>query len=50
MVNTDLIDTFHPTFKDYMTKLEAEDVTQAIIYALSTPDRVQVSIFLLQDL
>jgi len=48
MVNTDLIESFSSNFKDFMTKLEAEDVTQAILYALSTPDRVQVEEIILQ--
>lgn len=42
MVDTDLIDSFSSNFKDYMPKLKAEDVTAAIMYALGTPDRVQV--------
>lgn len=42
MVDTELLDTFSSGFKDFMTKLQPEDVTQAILYALGTPDRVQV--------
>ncbi|XP_063705276.1 farnesol dehydrogenase-like [Culicoides brevitarsis] len=48
MVDTDLISTFSSSFKDYMTKLQAEDVTAAILYALGTPDRVQVEEIILQ--
>lgn len=42
MVDTDLIESFSADFKNYMPKLQAEDVTAAILYTLGTPDRVQV--------
>uniref|UniRef100_A0A336MY33 CSON002860 protein n=1 Tax=Culicoides sonorensis TaxID=179676 RepID=A0A336MY33_CULSO len=48
MVDTDMIDTFNSNFKDYMPKLKAEDITAAILYALGTPDRVQVEEIILQ--
>jgi NADP+-dependent farnesol dehydrogenase len=48
MVDTDLIDSFSSNFKDVMPKLKAEDVTAAIMYALGTPDRVQVEEIILQ--
>lgn len=42
MVNTGFISSVPPGIKGNTTPLEVEDIAQAILFALGTPDRVQV--------
>lgn len=42
MVDTDLLNAFDATIYAQLPKLKPEDVTAAVLYALSTSERAQV--------
>lgn len=43
MVDTDLLAVYDLSMYAQLPKLQANDVAQAVMYALNTPDHVQVS-------
>lgn len=42
LVDTDFLDTFDPVLRSFLPKLTADDVRDAVVYALGTPDHVRV--------
>lgn len=45
MVDTELLATFaaDPMIYEHLPKLKTSDITDAVLYALSTPERTQVN-------